>query len=124
MNAGRELDALVAVKALGWEWIDAMEMWYDTSDSHTMLTSDELPEFSTDIAAAWHVVEHLDRTRNTWIDRLQKEGMEGWGLILASGTGYSVTHHQVHLAETVPLAICLAALKAVGIDTEADVKTK
>ena len=113
MEAGRELDALVAAKVLGWEWIDAMDMWYDMSDSHTLLAPDELPEFSTDIAAAWHVVEHLDKAHNTWINQLWKEGMEGWGLILATGTGYSISYHQVHLIETVPLAICLAALDAI-----------
>ena len=50
MKAGRELDALVAEKVMG---VKNMEQWLI---NHRM---DETGQYSTDIAAAWEVVEKM-----------------------------------------------------------------
>lgn len=112
MEAERELDALVAEKVmgLGSQWtvqqqpdgtfVPTGEVWY------------ECPEFSTDIAAAWQVVEWMRK----WHDR---------GLIFkVFPVGFQFDYSAVFQsrdneqwdaqAETAPLAICLAALKVVG----------
>lgn len=125
MPAGRELDALVAEKVMGF-----VRVADDTSDYHGVRHGTEvllppgetlhslrewLPRsgpiafgyfvtqrYSTDIAAAWQVVE---RMRNPDF-RLNKDG--DWGCSFGGELRF------VGLAPTAPLAICRAALKAVG----------
>lgn len=56
LPAGRELDAIVAEKVMGWcRGSEASSGEWQRHDG--MLA--ELPKFSTDIAAAWQVVEKL-----------------------------------------------------------------
>jgi hypothetical protein len=68
------------------------------------------PRYSTKVAAAWEVVEKMTSTHYTfalsvfWKNRHPAEAMFG------SEWGWDVTLS----AETVPLAICRAALAAVG----------
>lgn len=103
--AGRELDALVAEKVMGL-------------DSRDLVEWDDFPRYSIDMSSAWTVVEKLSHLR----------------LILRSDT-LSMTRQKVYsvaflddspmhedtlierevISETVPLAICLAALKAGGV---------
>lgn len=70
------------------------------------------PCYSTDISAAWQVVEKL---RETWA--IELHGREGvWNCLVEEGD--EVTAHFIATAEadTASLAICLAALKAVGVE--------
>lgn len=111
LKAGRELDALVAEKVLGWkrgkrfgngngEW----EIPGRENDSYK-LTCYRTPDYSTDIAAAWEIVEKL----SMWV--------------CPANNGHDWTAGRLSLeepspeggtwAETAPHAICLAALKAV-----------
>lgn len=70
MKAGRELDALIAEKVMGWKnevaFADAksLEDHMGSYKSHVRAedfpVSDLLPHYSTDIAAAWDVVQKLD----------------------------------------------------------------
>jgi hypothetical protein len=55
LPAGRELDALVAERVLGLRIDDA---WFQHPDGRRV-SSDGLPHYSTDIAAAWQVVDKL-----------------------------------------------------------------
>lgn len=59
--------------------------------------------YSTDISAAWEVVERLDGTYEPTIERHGP----GWTAWFDSASAW---------AETAPHAICLAALKACGVD--------
>lgn len=137
MPAGRELDALVAERVMGADVsIAPMHTWelnadgtIDTvawdSDYHngpsctrcgysfcihcegeTAYTAApcqvEPPRYSTNITAAWQVVE---RMRNPDF-RLNKDG--DWGCSFGGELRF------VGLADTAALAICRAALKAVG----------
>lgn len=115
MNAGRSLDVLVATRVLGWAHaaVDGVECLTD-ADCVYHLRPDQwsIPAFSTDIAAAWQVVE--------WLREM------GHGLVIkaypANGNYiYTYTAHIPRIDATIPspdapLAICLAALKAVGVD--------
>lgn len=92
MKAGRELDALVAEKIFGWSKSD-------------LEINEDISHFSTDIAAAWEVVERLRSRGYRFEVRSQPQGF--W---VYFGEEMSAE------APTAPHAICLAALKAVGHD--------
>lgn len=68
------------------------------------------PHYSTNIAAAWLVVEKL---RKTWaIELHSREGV--WNCLVEEGDEVTAHYIATKEAETAPLAICLAALAAVG----------
>ncbi len=130
MEPGRELDALVA--ELFGEKPDVSptedSLWLirrgsdnggwlrsitgsDPDDCNLMVV-DWLPRpFSTDIAAAWEVVEKLLGRFQFTLNSLE-DGL-GW---YAEFGAWNEKIYQAYdeNAETVPHAICLAALKAVG----------
>lgn len=132
MEAGRELDALVAEKVMGWHSRITPEIpTYPLIGPDRAvppgetLTKDrgykEIPHYSTDIAAAWDLLKHLD-TQGVWVYNLSNACENSWSCTLCQrvGPGYSgLTYHQVWLVQTAPHAICLAALKAVGVEVEA-----
>lgn len=111
MNAGRDLDALVAEMALGCRGVVRLPEFYSCScpsRGHNNIGEwgSAVKDYSTDIAAAWAVVEKMPlemslerwpEFRNTW--RCSFERMKEWVR-----------------ADTAPLAICLAALRACGIE--------
>lgn len=101
----RERDALVAEKVMGWNVYQAS--WSPT----------------TDIAAAWEVVEKMDAEHRTL--RVSRHPVMGWECeifppypwrehtnegVRVHSTSYSAS------ADTAPEAICLAALRARGVD--------
>ena len=105
MEAGRELDALIAENVLGYE-CDCSEGPKSDCPIHGRQPY-SLERYSTDIAAAWQVVEHLNKS----------------GLIINITVAlpinemfqYSVTipGFDIKYAKTIPLAVCRAALKTV-----------
>lgn len=132
LEAGRELDALVAEKVMGWERVEGVDInrregvpeekldadrwhcrraWFVGNERKACEECGTLPTYSTDIAAAWEAVEkvlpdflvdltywHIDSPHVTLYRRND------------SSENYS------GIAPTAPLAICLAALKAVGYE--------
>ena len=111
LKPGRELDALIAEKIFGWSldpnrasddicWLMPPGGWH---------VAKSVPQYSTDIAAAMEVVEKLSEY--------------GWHFSLtrtADGSVVAFFHkdwfrRNEKLIETAPHAICLAALKAVGV---------
>lgn len=156
MEAGRELDALVAEKVMGWvrRTVDLARQWDDSSlpggrgtakwKAEALVLGDRihplnpaeqqpynvpgLPHYSTDIAAAWDVVEKMvARTGYAepgfqWVgpkfkpttEYLTNEGYPlgttCWYVLVVSPVGW----RRFFCAPTAPHAICLAALKAVG----------
>lgn len=114
LDAGRQLDALVAEKVLkfklDYEFADIYNgpLVPGLRDQYDEMGI--LPHYSTDIAAAWEVVERM------------RSG--GWRLELRDWVTYwsarfnSDPDSQGRFAkeEDVPHAICLAALKAVGVE--------
>lgn len=114
-QAGLELDALIAEKVMGYErWEE--DLWVATSDGF----ADELPHFSTDIAAAWEVVEKM-RVQGVHLG-VAPWGKDEWEAFekmdhlnearqWVSSRGDDCVH--VFGVDTAPLAICRAALAAV-----------
>ena len=140
MEAGRELDALVAEKVMGWKWPDdrcPICGWkYEVSvdkgcvpDNCSLRPAPEIREcdkygaYSTDIAAAWKVVEKL--VNSGWCVGLLFDDNGHWALAtdgtqnvpLGDGPEDIATTFFIEKelwCDTAPLAICRAALKAVG----------
>lgn len=118
MQAGRELDALVAEKIMGYD-----VKWLPTALSDSQphyANSDEgsgwlyCRHYSTDIAAAWLVVERMqcidDRgwwPQVTWLQDF--DGVNKW-----QASMHAPPRVWSAMADTAPLAICLAALAALG----------
>lgn len=145
MKPGRELDALVAEKVMGWRahspgypsLVDINGVPTGWLASGQGSQGDD-PDFrpSTDIAAAWEVVEKISQLFKDkmikWSDSLLMEELcngiriqkvdDYWKAGLTSGE--DSLHGEEHpfmanrsaVGETAPHAICLAALKAVGVE--------
>jgi hypothetical protein len=126
----REIDRLIAEKVMGCE--EAPSIWFNDYDkskkyyciSDTLDKEINIIEYvdrgwvqylfypSENIADAWQVVEKLDVEEFS----ISKFGQEYhvWVEIELGGEGFLIK------SKTAPLAICLAALKAVGIEVEAE----
>jgi hypothetical protein len=117
MNPGRELDALIAEKVMGWRILKKLTIPPKpldeadpcglppgvSDDGKTAWVS--IPHYSADIADAWQVVEKLLA--------------QGFGVEILSDQGqWSVQFwnlgRQTEYGDSAPHAICLAALKVVG----------
>jgi G:T-mismatch repair DNA endonuclease (very short patch repair protein) len=123
LQAGRELDALVAEKVMGYKWdgvrddLGETRILYvpgtnwcavDCTDAEPPRYTDILPKFSTDIAAAWAVVEAMER--------------RGWNVtVQRTWEGYRCEMDDMRATHAAvvdprdghgPLAICRAALAA------------
>ena len=127
LPAGPALDALVAERVLGWTRIkvpnpippgrgcDALRL----PDGSTFVVNGghaprALPAYSTDIAAAWAVVEHLCPTANV---------SEPWFTLYSSGGKWVADFNRYTggaAADTVPLAIARAALLATREEDRTD----
>ncbi len=124
-NELRKLDAEVAEKVMGWLRWDGEDDWngpahttFFCSDSQWLTVyeggAEEPTQYfspSTDIAAAFQVAEKMTATNTNWeveIDQ-QRGSSEKWKVIFWDGSDPSAQAG----AETLPLAICRAALKAV-----------
>jgi len=132
MKPGRELDALVAEKVFGAKKItqDARGLLRADIDLYTpccpcmedrMSREDfrDVPEYSTDIAIAWEVVEKLRSIPGMDLDVSWDGGrwLVNLGIYRKDERGYLNLDYdsvQEEEGETAPHAICLAALKAVG----------
>lgn len=130
LKAGRELDALVAEKVMGWRYVESTQnrivhfMHPQIIDSDSMrgelretkrrssAAAKNAPAYSTDIAAAWQVVVALlNRTPQRDLHLQHLDGI-GWGVSCCFNKTEGGWDGWVY-ANTAPLSICLAALKAV-----------
>lgn len=106
-NPSRELDAEVARKVFGWPEAHIERVYYAEAGSILAYQEEgpELPPYSTDIAAAWLVVDELVG-RGMWyaIDGVRL----GLPVRVTFSFGWEVE------AATVAVAICRAALAACG----------
>ena len=140
LPAGRELDALVAERVIGWQWMqwDRLEGIPEDHQGRFLALAGQpeahaanmdlplakhalmsVPYYSTDIDAAWHVVEAM-RARWAEQDNAKRGEPDAWQFqdFADEGWGASVIwlHHDgpidmvIDIAPTLPLAICRAAL--------------
>ena len=117
VEAGREMDALVAERVMGWSrsrWapIDSLLPPKDDKkriEGHTYY----VPLFSTDIAAAWEVVEEMNKTYHWRISSPFIPGEPYFAGLTPHGvTGWNGCPDYEMPGDIVSLAICRAALLA------------
>ena len=108
MKAGRELDALIAEKVMGKpvKWGKTPTTKYPIAVAH----------YSTQIADAWLVVEKMEEHNDIVLfDIVRKTHVYNELYWFARFRTVLVERpNSITKADTAPLAICLAALKAVG----------
>lgn len=120
MKPGRDLDILIAEKVMGYSVGGPHEgvftMYKQKQNAPTGQYDSwhgELPNYSEDMIAAWQVVEKINR----WHFSIARHGMtfdpSGW-IYEAKFVGVIKDSTIEAEGETVPHAICLAALKVVG----------
>lgn len=125
MNLSK-IDAFIAEKVMGHKVMIQTEP-YETSSLNLhpgelyIGEGERIPHYSSDIRAAWEVVEKI-RSMKRFGSGLpfkiqQQDNLEN-GLWCVETSELSADYHKrVWVkADTAPLAICLAALKAVGVD--------
>lgn len=120
MNAGFELDKLIA-EIMGWSELSIVV----TTGLPTQLQGVApgtiaspytgykpkfvVPEYSTDIKAAWEVLEKMRGYGVISLIRKDSELHNEWEVIFNNDDSYGKSE-----ATDAPLAICLAALNAIG----------
>ncbi len=110
MPAGGEMDCLIAEKVMGW-WLEAhmcnppIPVAYMNPKDRAWYRKAEDWAPSTNIAHAWEVVERMIVLGKMFSMGSHGHDNEDWSAIFGSIGGY---------ADTAPLAICRAALKAVS----------
>lgn len=118
----REIDALVAEKVMGWQkstihkgfWVTLQE---DGCEFHHAAIAEWNPQ--KNIAFAWRVVEKWDELGWHWEIASGKSNIHV--VVLTDNDDLPSTYGYLHrgIAPTAPLAICLAALEACGIELPA-----
>jgi hypothetical protein len=110
----RDIDRLIAERVMGWTNLSVTGSRFGTTPDgkpHRII-----PQYSTEISAAWEIVE-----------KLRLSGYQGgleWakpepGYECAFGSlPFPLDEKQFSWAETAPLAICLAALKVMEVPIE------
>jgi hypothetical protein len=111
MPAGYKIDILIAEKIMGWKdkISDHLVRYYETPNGEIFLKND-VSHYSTDISAAWQVVEKLKREGypNPQLYTIDEDDLWHVAIRTHGDMGYDDTE-----AETAPLAICRAALLAI-----------
>lgn len=129
-EAGRDLDVLVAEKVMGYRTEVRRAVWWGYGDWHSSDYPDQtnsrcipvdnvkgwLPEYSTDIEAAWAVIEKLGEgdfllwQAGALVSLGGPSELTAW-CQFSKGLGSTSYRGE---GRTAPHAICLAALKAVA----------
>lgn len=117
MPAGRDLDALVAEKIMGWTNMPAPPIPEDMAGRTPDDEIIDLPRYSTDIAAAWTVVIKIKESHQVCLvlEDYQFDG-KYWEACFKGKFDESTgkwTKLDYAFADTPELAICRAALKVI-----------
>lgn len=106
----RAIDALVAEKVMGWTWVrrDSGYHHYRTPSSLVVYDTEWAP--TENIADAWRVIEKLD----AYLFDITQHNR--WQVGVCRKLGWRANETRYVSADTAPLAVCLAALKALGVE--------
>jgi len=113
MQPGVELDDIIATKIMGWER-DVNHDYgkiYADKQGYMVMTVDEFKP-STEIEHAWMVVDKLNEMGYSIETR---QYANGYASVV---TWLKNPQHGAIVGDTVPNAICLAAIKEFGVEIE------
>ena len=117
MKPGRELDALIAEKMMGWTEIQIVaERAFGLPPSHVNTgwpAAFVIPNYSGNMYAAWKVVERM--MRDKWDISIYSNAYSQFQVEFSN----DLRDSGCVLTDTVPEGICLAALSAVGVEVPA-----
>ncbi|MED4718257.1 MULTISPECIES: BC1872 family protein [Bacillaceae] len=107
----REIDRLVAEKVMGWtlKEMTATSAWMDSQGGWTLY---QMWKPSTDMRDAWLVAEKL------YITVCPQQGAPTEMSVWAEINKQPLGNCYEAFAKTAPMAICLVALKAAGVEIE------
>jgi hypothetical protein len=124
----REIDALVA-EAMGWKRVSPDDCYFWPTPEMVAKLKEEIPgilavdyfpapEFTTNWAAAGMVVEFLANQDVPYLLRLQEHWTDEWEAAFVHPINEPSFNSEQYgaIAPTAPLAICLAFLKAAGVE--------
>ncbi len=124
MGAGREMDALIAERVMGFvvEPVGGNYRYYNDTIAHERggKWTSPVPAYSTEIAAAWEVVEFLREAGS----HIQIETQDGYFCEIWSDRGGKLELFQQEgegWAETPALAICRAAISEHTLKEDTDI---
>jgi hypothetical protein len=107
----RKIDALVAEKVMGWTRAPHGFL-------HEGVTFQVCPNYSTNIQDAWAVLDELHSKGFGWCIEQAPSMTESTCWLVAEGIHAVEKHAKASVtAVSPPMAICLAALKACGVET-------
>lgn len=105
-----ELDRLIGEKVMGWKvlshWDADGTIKHLIDENQCEVIPPEFKKYSTDISAAWEVVEKVSSMPSMDFELNRYADMD-YGCTFASW-------HSESTAQSAPFAICLAALEATG----------
>lgn len=109
----REIDALIAEHVMGWAYRELHDVWIPQEIEGEILDNILADEWrpSEDIGDAWEVIEAL---KYLWF-QVGRENCLGERYDVHCYNHPDMTDKVSAFADTAPMAICLAALKAKGI---------
>lgn len=125
----RKIDAMITEKVMG---LGVLQETVDEFSVYNLIgefaDARPLPRYSSDIAAAWEVVEKLRSAPDfvfTLVDSSHTVGhsTEWYCMVGYTRAGFDFSKAGAG-ANTAPLAICLAALEAGGIDVSREERTE
>lgn len=121
MKPGRELDKLIAEKIFKFETETVYDVWVFLRNEGKYSGGDwiptHVPDYSTSITAAWQLVDKIRTLTGIDYDSdlfTVQQLNSGW----RAGTMSFIDWTLEAVGDTAPHAICLAALKAAGVDFE------
>lgn len=127
LKPGRELDALVAEKVMGWSDCKASDehgcaIGYTPYWKRETYGCEVVPYYSTSISDAWEIVEKISQKESPSGDCfhffIDKDDEDYWccfdSRVPHKDGGMNVIDRFEANSNSAPHAICLAALKAVG----------
>ena len=114
----REIDRLVAEKVMGWTHLpNQAEFWYPPG-VHPLsnIYGHTVPSYSTSISDAWLVVERMREMGYNFHASVSAEGSKVAATFLASNDPLPVSRWTL---DSMPMSICLAALRSLGVEVSA-----
>lgn len=118
MNPGKELDAEVASKVMGWvNETKFVHNWTRPSDIPGPTRNDlsDIPNYSTDLNDAWKVVEKIYTLQRGLTFQIHDRGH---GFIVQFHDYTCEEQYWVDNGESIPHKICLAAIRVILKDYE------